>query len=108
ISMLLLSYSVSLRHSFPQINAITKVDTLDREHLDELYELRDDPTIIIERVSELERASTRELIESFANLLLDVGFDFVPVSSTSEEGLEELFGRIQGIISEMNEFESNI
>lgn len=108
ISMMLLSYSASLRHRFPQINVITKIDTVERERIEELLSLKEDPTLITEKVSQLKRASTRELMETFANLLAEIGIDFVPISSVSEEGLEELFGEIQRNISEMDEFESNV
>lgn len=108
ISMLLLSYSISIRHKFPQINVITKIDMLDREQLEELFNIQEDPSILMERVSEIRGGTRREMIETFANFLLDTGFDFIPVSNVSEEGLEELFGRIQQTISEMDEIESNL
>ncbi|MGC8563468.1 MAG: ATP/GTP-binding protein [Fervidicoccaceae archaeon] len=108
ISMLLLSYSVSIRHKYPQINVITKIDTLDKEQIDDLINIQEDPSIIMERVSEIKGGARREMIETFASFLSDVGFNFIPVSSVSEEGLEELFANIQQTISEMDEFESNM
>lgn len=108
ISMLLLSHSVSIRHRFPQINIITKADLLDNEQLDDLYAIQEDPSIIAERVAEIRKASVREMVESFANFLADIGISFIPVSSLNEFGLEELFGSIQQVISEFDEIETNI
>jgi len=108
ISMLLLSHSVSIRHRFPQINIITKADLLDKEQLDELYAIQEDPSIIVERVAEIRKASVREMVESFANFLADIGISFILVSSLNELGLEELFGSIQQVMSEFDEIETNI
>jgi len=59
-------------------------------------------------VAEIRKASVREMVESFANFLADIGISFIPVSSLNEFGLEELFGSIQQVISEFDEIETNI
>ncbi|HEW64222.1 ATP/GTP-binding protein [Fervidicoccus fontis] len=108
LSILMLSHSIRIRHYFPQINAISKIDLLSPELLEELLTLKESPELLKEKVIDKGDPKYHDYINSIADFLIEEGIDFIPVSSTTGEGLDELFASIQNLISNLDEIETNL
>ncbi len=107
LSLILLSYSVELRHSYPQIIALTKADLLPPEKIEFLNNLKENPEILKQALYSSPR-KTSFLYENLVGSLVDMGINLIPVSSLTEEGLWNLFGEIQLSLSTEEAMETNI
>jgi len=94
ISLFLLSSSIKFRLSMPQILALSKSDLLTQQELERIRSWVEDGTIIDElgTIDEYSYELVNTIIENLDNLP-------IPVSSTTEDGFDELYAELQRIFA---------
>jgi GTPase SAR1 family protein len=104
LSLLLLSYSIELRHNHPQIRAITKSDLLSPERLDFIRRLNESPEELEAYYSEIKDPFLRDLVRG----IVERGLELYPVSGVTEEGIDLLYAEIENTLHLQGLLESNI
>ncbi|ARM76407.1 ATP/GTP-binding protein [Acidianus manzaensis] len=94
VSLLLLSSAIRFRMNLPQINVLSKIDLLNKKELEELNSWSNGEELI-DSLGEIDDYSF-DLINS---LIESLDSPPVPVSSTTDEGLDELYAEIQKILA---------
>ncbi len=102
ISTLLLSESIYWRFELPIINALSKIDLLDENEINEIIELATHPSRIIEKESSflsryLEKSPLISVLVDREDVL---GKKLIPVSSVTGEGIFDLFSNLLNVWSE--------
>ena len=97
VSMLVLSTSVYTRFALPQLNVLTKVDSLEPEFLRRVEDWTSDHELLSDDLElesyEFKRGATMDLLSAIGGVGL-VG-EVHPVSALRNEGLVELYGAVQ-------------
>jgi len=99
VSMLLLSYSVRFRLLMPQILVLTKCDMVDKNTLEYVLHLMENPQELANVVSSELKGLYRQMSERICQLLEEIGYDVevVPTSAVKGQGIEMIYSIIQRI-----------
>lgn len=94
VSLLLLSSAIRFRMNLPQVNVLSKIDLLTPKELEEIKNWSNGEELI-DRLGEVDDYSF-ELVKTLIESLDSAP---VPVSSTNDEGFDELYAELQRIFA---------
>ncbi len=99
ISALFLFASVQFRFFLPQVLVLTKSDLVEKERLDYLMHLLENPKELVEIIEKSLKGMYREMAIMFCNMLQDLNIPLpvTYVSAVNNEGLERIYMFLQRI-----------
>lgn len=102
MSVLLLSASVQYRFNLPQINVLSKADTLNEEEIDKITEWISDPQKLINAINQEEAGLRREISINLGEVLTSMGLfnEILPVSSLTFDGMDNLYAVLERIFTD--------
>ncbi|WXG40956.1 MAG: ATP/GTP-binding protein [Candidatus Freyarchaeum deiterrae] len=102
VSVLLLSASVQYRFNLPQINVLSKADTLNEEEIDKITEWISDPQKLINAINQEEAGLRREISINLGEVLTSMGLfnEILPVSSLTFDGMDNLYAVLERIFTD--------
>jgi GTPase SAR1 family protein len=107
ISMLMLATSVLTRFRSPQINVLTKVDTLDPERIERAINWASRRDVLLEDVAQEPNPLSRETAMNLLHAVEKVGFvgELIPVSALDFKGVVELISAIENVFATEGELD---
>jgi len=102
ISTLLLAESIYWRFELPVVYALTKIDLLDETEIDEILDLSEHPSKMLEKekafiTRHIEKAPLLSVLINQERIL---GKKLIPVSSVTGEGIFDLYSNLLNVWSE--------
>ncbi len=107
VSMLMLATSVLTRFGVPQLNVLTKTDTIGREDVDTIAAWMDNRHRILEAMDEEQNLILRESSLALLEAVEKVAFtgDLLAISATKQEGIVELLSEVQRALGTESELD---
>ncbi len=98
ISVMLLSLSVQYRLRKPQVNALNKIDVVERSVVEEIVSWGEEPDTLIDALLS-EAGEIYELSSRFLEVVKTLvgSIDVIPLSAKTGEGLDKLYAELQRI-----------
>ncbi len=106
VSVLLLSASVQYRFSLPQVNILSKADTLTEEEIERITEWVDEPQKLLNAIDQEASGLRREISINLGEVFTNFGLfrEMIPVSSLTLEGLDSLYAVLERIYTDREGF----
>ncbi|MFB0560134.1 MAG: ATP/GTP-binding protein [Candidatus Lokiarchaeia archaeon] len=106
VSVLLLSASVQYRFNLPQINILSKADTLTEEEIERITEWIDEPKKLLNSIDQETTGLRREISINLGEVFTNFGLfnELIPVSSLTLEGLDNLYAVLERIYTDREGF----
>ena len=106
VSVLLLSASVQYRFDLPQVNVLSKVDTLSEEEVDRITEWISEPQKLLHAIDQETSGLRREMSISLGEFFTNFGLlnELLPVSALTREGLDNLYAVLERIYTDREGF----
>lgn len=102
VSVLLLGISVQYRFNLPQINVLSKADTLKEEEIDKIIEWTNEPQKLLYAIDQETSGVRREISINLGEVITSCGLfnEILPISSMTLEGLDNLYAVIERIYTD--------
>jgi hypothetical protein len=102
VSVLLLSASVQYRFNLPQINILSKADTLKEEEIDKITEWISEPQKLLNAIDQEATGLRREISINLGEVFTSFGLfnEIIPVSSLTLDGVDNLYAVLERIYTD--------
>ncbi len=106
VSMILLSASVEYRFNLPQINVLSKADTLTEDEIERIVEWVEDPQTLLNAIDQEATGMRREISINLGEIFANAGFlrEIIPLSSLTFQGLDNLYAVVERIYTDREGF----
>ncbi|MGQ9719887.1 MAG: ATP/GTP-binding protein [Candidatus Jordarchaeum sp.] len=106
VSVLLLSASVQYRFNLPQINILSKADTLSEEEIERIIEWVDEPEKLLNAIDQEAVGLRREISLNLGEIFTSFGLlrELIPISALTLEGLDNLYAILERIYTDQEGF----
>lgn len=101
VSLLLLSSSVKFRLGLPQVNVLSKIDLMSKQELERILSWSNGEELIdnLGNISEYSEDLINSLLESLDS-------NPIPISSMTNEGLDDLYAELQRVFAGGEDYET--